>query len=126
MDSFLKDLRFAFRSLRKSPFLTLVAAFSLAIGIGANTGVFTVVNGLLLRDRPYRAPAELVHIYSSVEGQTLYATSYAQDLDDLRTLDDVFQAVGAFAGAASRIMEDDVARMVLVAGAQQKSRSVTG
>lgn len=109
-----QDLQYTLRQLRRTPLFTAVAVFTLAIGIGANTGVFSVVNGLLLRDRPYQAPDELVHVYSSVQGQTLYATSYAEDLNDLRTLDDVFLEVGAFAGSASRITEADGARMVLV------------
>jgi predicted permease len=114
LEDLMRDIRYAVRQLRRTPLFSTVAVVTLAVGIGANTGVFSVVNGLLLRDRPYRAPETLVHVYSSVEDESPYATSYARDLDDLRKLDDVFQGVGAFAGVASRITEGDGARMVRV------------
>lgn len=56
------DLRFAFRNLRKSPGFTLVAVFTLAIGIGGNTAIFSVVSGLLLNPLPYEDSERLVQI----------------------------------------------------------------
>jgi predicted permease len=114
LEELAQDLRYTLRQLRRAPLFTSVAIATLAIGIGANTGIFSVVNGLLLRERPYRSADELVRVYSAVEGESAYSTSYALDLQDLRTLDDVFQEVGAFRGTASRVMEPNGARMVLV------------
>lgn len=114
VENLIQDTRLAFRKLRQDPLFTAVAVLTLAMGVGANTGTFSVVNGLLLRDRPYQDPDRLVHVYSAVEGESPYATSYALDLPDLRSLDDVFLDVGAFRGAAARVSEDDGARMVLV------------
>src|SRR5947209_3620535 len=54
------DHRLAFRSLRATPVVSTVAALSLAIGIGANTGIFSLVNSLLLRALPVKAPTELM------------------------------------------------------------------
>src|SRR2546428_4250976 len=56
------DFRLAFRSLRSTPIVTAVAILSLALGIGANTAIFSIIDGLLLRTLPVRDPARLVLI----------------------------------------------------------------
>ena len=59
----LGDLRLAFRGLRRSPLFATVAILSLALGIGANTAIFTLIDQLLLRKLPVNAPGELVMLY---------------------------------------------------------------
>jgi predicted permease len=65
MARFLFDLRFALRSLRRSPLFTLVAVASLALGIGANTAIFTLIDQLMLRLLPVAQPEQLVMIWST-------------------------------------------------------------
>ncbi|PZR77979.1 MAG: ABC transporter permease [Chthoniobacterales bacterium] len=71
IDLMLNDFRFAFRVLLKNPAFTLVAIATIALAIGANTAVFSLVNALLIRPLPYRAPSGLVLLWEKFSGQGL-------------------------------------------------------
>ena len=68
LESFLVDLKFVFRRLRKSPGFTVTVLLTLAIGIGANTAVFSVLNSVLLRALPYPEPQQLVSLHLNAPG----------------------------------------------------------
>src|SRR5258708_36209284 len=63
MTNLVMDLRFALRTLRRSPLFAIVAIFSLALGIGANTAIFTLLDQILLRQLPVKDPGSLVMLY---------------------------------------------------------------
>jgi predicted permease len=92
----LKDLRYAVRMLAKSPAFALTAVFSLALGIGANTALFSLVDAVLLRMLPVREPQQLLEITNKGGGTLSYAMYEA-----LRERDTVFS--GVFALSAGRL-----------------------
>jgi putative ABC transport system permease protein len=67
----MNDLKFALRQLRKSPAFTLIAVLTLALGIGLNTSIFSLIDDLFLRPLPFKDPQRLVHIYSNARERNL-------------------------------------------------------
>ncbi|HEX8184568.1 MAG TPA: ABC transporter permease [Blastocatellia bacterium] len=97
METVIKDFRFAIRMLSKNPGFTVVAVIALALGIGANTAIFTVVNSVLLRPLPFKEPDRLVMTYGMDPkiGMDKLPLSVADYLD-WRSRNQVFESVSAF------------------------------
>src|SRR5439155_25933700 len=108
METLLQDLRYAFRTLRKSPGFTVVAVLTLALGIGANTTIFSLVNGVMLRPLPFRDPGRLVRVWESSPPRncTFYSTSQP-DFLDYREQNHSFERLAATMGLPVTLTEGD-------------------
>jgi len=94
METLLQDVRYGLRMLRKKPTFTVVAILTLALGVGANTAIFSIVNAVLLRSLPYRDPGGLVKIAFNNPGLGLSDVPFSvPEMEDLRNRAGVFEDV---------------------------------
>jgi putative ABC transport system permease protein len=98
MDSLVKDLKFAFRSLLKRPGFMAVAVVTLALGIGGSTAIFTVVDAALLRGLPYKQPDRLVHLWEKTPQDAFSKREFSYpDYQDYQK-NNVFEGLAAYTG----------------------------
>ncbi|HKQ77149.1 MAG TPA: ABC transporter permease [Blastocatellia bacterium] len=101
-----QDLRYGLRTLAKNPGFTVVAVFTLALGIGANSAIFSVVNGVLLRPLPLEDPDRLIKIWETFlpSGQ---GTVSVPNLKDWREQNTVFNGIAAYTFSSLNLREQD-------------------
>src|ERR1044072_4589017 len=108
MDSVIKDIRFGLRSLLKRPGFTVIAVLTLALGIGANTAIFSVVNATLMRPLPCHNPDRLVFVFNGSAGSVFSYPDYAA----LRDQNNVFDGLLAWGGISASLNSDDQTDLV--------------
>jgi predicted permease len=111
METMLQDLRYGFRMLIKSPGFAAVAVLSLALGIGANTAIFSFVNAVLLRPLPVASPDELMFVFSG-RSDSPYSVSSYPDYVDYRDRNEVFSGLAAFSSVSVSMTIGDQADTV--------------
>ncbi len=113
MDSLARDLKYAVRQLVKAPLFTATAILIVAIGIGANTAAFSVVNAMLFRPQPFARPAELVDIYQDSDDGEPNSSSFPA-YRDITAYGGLFSGVAAtFVSASSMQRGDGLTRVLL-------------
>jgi putative ABC transport system permease protein len=111
IEDFIQDLRYGLRVLVKSPVFTIVAVLSLALGIGANTAIFSVVNGLLLQPLPYPEPERIVDVWhtppqESFPGMATFSVSPGNYLD-WKNQNESFESMAVYQGAGFSMSNGD-------------------
>ena len=96
METFLRDLKYGLRVVAKRPGVTLTAALCLALGIGATTVVFSLVNGILLDPLPWREPDRVAFLFTEFRAQGVFGNANSsQELTDYRERSQVFEQIEA-------------------------------
>jgi putative ABC transport system permease protein len=108
MGTIWQDLRYGLRTLWKSPGFTYVAVLALALGIGANTAIFSVVNTVLLRPLPYKTPERLVWLWeTSPQNDIPKEVASYPNFNDWRQQNQNFEAVAGFSGTTASLTGND-------------------
>ena len=109
METLWQDLRYGFRMLWKRPGFTVVAVLTLALGIGANTAIFSVVNAVLLKPLPFKDPARLVAVESLGKQEGKYQTAPASpgDFWDWKEQCQAFEQIAAYTGTGISLNDSE-------------------
>jgi putative ABC transport system permease protein len=115
MTGLLQDVRYALRGMVKARGLTIVAVVTLALGIGANTAIFTVINALLLRPLPYPEPGRLVIVWQDMRARGGPADEWTGPSQqfDWKAQTDVFQSLTSIRGWSASVAGGDMPESLL-------------
>src|SRR5678815_2365429 len=97
MDNFVRDLRYALRTLGGNPGFTTVAVVALALGIGVNTSIFSLYNAIALRPLPVKDPGRVVRLYRTTRGEFGANVLSYPEYKDYRDGNPVFSGLAAWA-----------------------------
>ena len=115
VETMAQDVRYAVRTLRKSPGFTTTSVATLALAIGANTAMFSVLNAVLLRPLPYRSPEQLAMLWSEVPSQNLREGRSAYwNVEQWRSQSESFADMALFDGVSSTLTSADRAEKISV------------
>jgi putative ABC transport system permease protein len=109
LDALLQDLRYALRALRSSPGFAAVAILSLALGIGANTAIFSLIDSVILKMLPVSHPEQLLQVTMGTEGGGYYTNPIWEQVRDRQ---DVFSGIFAYGGGRFNLAAGGEARPV--------------
>jgi predicted permease len=129
VEQFGQDVRYAFRTMTIHRLFTLLAIVSLALGIGAATAIFSIVNAVLLRPLPYRAPAQLMAVSSVYrQGETVrtYPTVSLSEVEGWRQLTGSFESIGSFVFTALPVSIGEQSMYLVAIGADQELLTTLG
>ncbi|MEO7156310.1 MAG: ABC transporter permease, partial [Vicinamibacterales bacterium] len=113
VESLLKDVRYAFRWMRRSPGFSAVAILSLGLGVGVNTAMFSIVDSLLFRPLPVTSPKTLVDVFTAGGDGDEYATSSYPDFLDLKAQNTVFSDLLGYSPMMAPLSLGDRSRIAL-------------
>jgi putative ABC transport system permease protein len=113
LESLWKDVRFGARILSKNPGVTVIAIFTLALGIGANTAIFSVVKGVLLNSLPYPQSDRLVKLAAS-DNETPHPTTVSYEMvQDWKRRTDIFSSIGIYRDFPVAVTDQDKPEMLV-------------
>ena len=113
MGTFWNDVKFGARVLLKSPGFTAVAVLVVALGVGANTAIFSVVNAVLLRPLPFEQPEQLVRVFGTNARRNSFRRPHSfPNFTDLRAQNSSFEAMSAYTGTSGALSTGDAPEQI--------------
>src|SRR6185369_300614 len=109
--TFIQDLRYGIRMMAKRPGFTLIAALTLALGIGANTAIFSAVNAVLLKPLPFPESQQLVDLAETFKPDGFGSVS-VPNLEDWKNQNTVFTGISAYSGASFNLEGGDTPQRI--------------
>ena len=109
--AFIQDLRYGIRMMAKRPGFTVIAALTLALGIGANTAIFSAVNAVLLKPLPFPEPGQLIDLAETFKPDGFGSVSVPV-LEDWKNQNTVFAGISAYQGASFNLEGGDAPQRI--------------